>query len=134
MREDTDVEVYNVPSIRTRMAEDLVPPDKKYAWYQSMGIIPGSDEVAALEFAAGQERRNNLRPILPSLDLFTRVASGLIQAAILLQEDKAVDDESFIAVGSLTMANIAVTRSVIAQMLDLGILKISGFTVEGTTE
>ena len=87
-----------------------------------------------MEAAAGEERRNNLTPILPSLDLFTSVASDIMQKAILLQEDKPVDASIDIPIGLLTMANIAVTRAVLAQMIDFGLLKISGFTMEGASE
>jgi hypothetical protein len=134
MEDKVGIETFSVPSIRTRMAEDLVPNDKMHLWYPKMGMTPGSEEGAAMEEAAGQLRRNNLVPILPSLDLFTTVASSIMQAAILLQEDKSVDDASLIPISTLTLANIAVTRSVIAQLIDFGILKVSGFTVEGVSE
>ena len=134
MQEKMNIEVFSIPMIRTRMAEDLVPRDKQHLWSQQMGIVPGSQEGAEMELAAGQERRNNLAPILSSIDLFTTVASDLMQRAILLQEDKSPDDVSLIPIGTLTLANIAVTRSVIAQLLDFGILKISGYTVEGAPE
>ena len=134
MNESTDVEFLTVPMIRTRMAEDLVPNDKHNIWYTRMGMLPGSEDVAAMEKAAGEERRSNLRTILPSIDLFTAVASDLIQRAILLQGGKSVDDQYAIPLSTLAWANLAATRAVFAQMLDLGIIKISGLTVEGTLE
>ena len=87
-----------------------------------------------MEAAAAEERRNNLLPILPSLDMFTVVASEIMQKAILLQEEKSVDDSSVIPIDLLTMANIAVTRAVLAQLVDFCLLKITGFTVEGVSE
>lgn len=134
MAEKMDIEFLNIPMIRTRIAEDIVPVDKHNEWFTRMGMIPGSEDVAAMERAAGDERRGNLRAILPSLDLFTAVASDLMQKAILLSQGKSVDDTLMVPIDTLALANLAVTRAVIVQMIDLGILKINGYTVEGTLE
>jgi len=132
MAENMDVEFLSVPMLRTRIAEDIVPADKHHAWFAQMGMLPGSDDVAAMEKAAGDERRGNLRTILPSIDLFTAVASDLMQKAILLHDGKPIDAAYAVPLGTLALTNLAVTRAVIGQMLDLGILKIGGITVEGT--
>ena len=134
MDESTYVEFLSVPMLRTRMAEDLLPSDNHNIWLTRMGIVPGSEEGAAMEAAAGAERRSNLRAVLPSVDLFTAVASDLMQKAILIQAGKSLDDEFMVPLGTLALTNLAVTRSVIVQMLDLGILNIRGATVEGTLE
>ena len=134
MSDSTSVEFLSIPMIRTRMAEDILPIDNHNVWMTRMGIVPGSEEGAAMERDAGAERRSNLRGILPSVDLFTAVASDLMQKAILIQSGKSVDDEFMVPIGSLALANLAVTRAVLVQMLDLGILKIRGVTVEGTLE
>lgn len=128
-------EVHTVPSIRTRMAQDIVPIDGHSGWLTKMGYLPGSEEGAAMEVIAGQERRNALAPISHSIDVFTQVASDLMIKAILLRQEKSIEDtSSLIPIDALMLANMAVTRSVIAQLLDFGILKISGYSVEGTFE
>ena len=130
--EKMDIEYLNIPMLCTRIAEDIIPSDKHNAWFTQMGMLPGSEEVAAMEKAAGDERRGNLRTILPSIDLFTAVASDLMQKAILLHEGKPIDAAYMVPLGTMALTNLAVTRAVIVQMLDLGILKINGYTVEGT--
>ena len=135
MSPKTSFEVHTVPSIRTRIAQDIVPSDGYHDQFLKMGYLPGSEEGAAMEVIAAQERRNALAPISNSIDVFTAVASDLMIKAILLRQEKSIDDtSSTIPVDALMLANMAVTRSVIAQLLDFGILTISGYSVEGTFE
>lgn len=134
MAEKMDIEYLNIPMIRTRIAEDLVPADKHNEWYPRLGMLPGSEDVAAMEKAAGDERRGNLRTILPSVDLFAAVASDLMRKAILISQGRSVDDPLMVPIETLALTNLAVTRAVIVQMLDLGILRTNGYTVEGTME
>jgi len=130
--ENMGTEYLSIPMLRTRMAEDLVPADKHNVWFGSLGMLPGSEEVAAMEKAAGEERRGNARTLLPSIDLFTALASDLVQQTIMLHGGWSADDACMVPLGSMTSANLAVTRSVIVQMLDLGILKTGRGVVEGT--
>lgn len=120
------VSFLSIPMIRTRMAEDLVPDDKHNSWYLPMGMLPGSEEVAAMEKAAGQARRNHMKPLTPTIDLFTGIATDLVKKSILLNTGREVDGDGHIPIGLLSMVNLAVTRAVFAQLLDLGVITISG--------
>jgi hypothetical protein len=134
MMQNVDVQVFTIPQIRTRMGEDLVPIDKHNAWYPQMGIIPGSDEGAAMEKAAGDIRRAAIQRIAPSIDLFTGVATNLLQRSILLHRGQTDLEDIPIPLSSLPLSTLAVTRAVIVQLLDLGIINIKSHTVEGELE
>jgi hypothetical protein len=132
--DNVDIQLFSLPQIRTRMGEDLVPTDKHSAWYPQMGIIPGSDEGAAMEKSAGDIRRLAIQQIAPSIDLFTGVATDLMQRAILLHRGQADLEDIPIPLSSLPLATLAVTRAVIVQLLDFGILNIKSYTVEAGLE
>jgi hypothetical protein len=129
-----DVQLFSVQQLRTRMAEDLIPDAVYHAWLPQMGMVPGSVEGAAMEKAAGDLRRAEMHKIMPSIQLFTGLATDLMQKAILLHGGHSTEEDIPIPLSSLPLSSLAVTMAVFVQLLDLGIIKINSSVVEGMAE
>ena len=71
-----------------------------------------------------------MKPLTPTIDLFTGIATDLVKQSILLNTGREVGGDGHFPLGLLDMLNLAVTRAVFAQLLDLGVIKISGHVTE----
>lgn len=115
-----------LPILQARLAEDLIPVDRRAEMYEVVGMIPASADVAALEAEDAERRRQALIPLIPAVDMLSGLATNITTKAILVQSDATSDTDFRIRIDALPPIVLAGVRAVLAQLIDLGLVEVKG--------
>lgn len=115
------------PTLRQRLAWDIIPDKDVVRWTKSLGLSPASPDVSSTEMAAATHRRLKLNSLANVLGMLGTVSGELIVAARMeeAREKGVASPVGAVKTGEtedVITAVIAGSIAVVAELLDLGIL------------
>lgn len=123
-----DESIVSALSLKQRVARDITPCADVPRLFTIMGLVPASDEVSELEHTRSHERVNRLLPIIGNVNLLATMGGEVCVKAMLDGSDLDPALQQRFA-GLVMKAALATSQAVVANLLDLGLLK-EGWTSE----
>lgn len=114
------------PLIKRRMVWDVLPCTEAAGFISRVGLVPGSDGGDEMEHRQSHSRINQLLPIVRAVDDFSRLAGEVAGRAILENQGIEIDSQSEGEINKYTTAVMASCRTVIANLIENGVLHIGG--------
>lgn len=115
-----------MPVVRKRLAWNTVPDDLVAKYSKGLRISPGSEEGDAVERNEAGRRMVLLLPLMPLVGVMANTTGDLISRAKALASEAGTEDEGSLRIDpslDVTAEVAAGTMAVIANLLDLGVLK-----------
>lgn len=117
-----------LPILRTRLAWDIIPDDLIVPNAKAFGLTAPSEDVAKIEAAAAQIRRNRVTPFYPALTALATASAELISTARIVGRGETGSsvpgnvktDEAEIE--NLEGVVLASALGIVANLLDMDIL------------
>lgn len=116
--------------IKRQMVWDLLPCAEASSFIPKMGLLPASDSGDLVEHAFSHARMNLLAPIIIAVNELSDLAGEVAGRAILDVQGHEIEDESDPHLEQYKMVVAGCTQTVIAHLLDSGVLHISGAMYE----
>lgn len=116
-------------SWKRKMMWDIIPCDRVEQFMPKMGVTPASAEGEKVEHRLSHERLDTLAPILGVLTQLGILGGEVAVRAILENQGNDDPDPAFVA--QYAMVGAAVSRAVIGNLIELGLIDITGGVYRG---
>lgn len=121
------------PAMRTRIAQHVVSDELLRTRAADLALVPPSPEGQVFESWDAQRRINLLAPIVGLTDGLSGLTAELMLRTMILSEVvDSSDGEPKVPASILPLAITAAVRAVLAQLLDVGVLSVTGSVVPDT--
>lgn len=106
-----------------RFLWDIVPDEDIPGLVPLIGLVPDSPDVADMESKGSRERLSGITPLLPLLELFAQLVSGITSSAILVNSGENVNPDVAVALQQQHRQVIQASAvAILANLLDLRVL------------
>ncbi len=118
--------VNSLPLLKRRLIWDIIPCDKVPEYLPTFGLVPASQDVSEMEHKESHRRIDGIAPIIQALDLLSCEAGMVAKEGILLSQGRDVTSRDREILRAQSVIDIAVVRSVVANLLESGLIHLGG--------